>query len=89
MRGLPRQWQQPLRKGWQVNSTIEHNGESVTLCNGYPHKQSGFIGVGETITVCAWCDKDKQCTRQLIANGFVTSHGICTEHAKAFFQHES
>jgi len=60
-----------------VNSTIEHNGESVTLCNGYPHKRAGFVGVGETVNVCAYCDESERVSGLLRINGFKVSHGMC------------
>ena len=38
----------------------------------------------ELVTICAWCDPQRNLARKLKAAGYKPSHGICNKHRKEF-----
>jgi len=63
-----------------MSADIKHNGNSCTLTGLGIARESGsglLIPMGEVLTVCAWCDQDKDVTNRLKQAGYKVSHGVC------------
>lgn len=44
------------------------------------------VGPAPTVTICAWCDRDKSASRAVGALGYAVSHGMCDRHQKEFVE---